>query len=126
MLNFLRQLDIVSRLVIVITFVLFVVALFIKGFGHGLLLEAGVFLVSVKLIMMAAKNVLLAKHLDDRLDRIETTLTRTVGLHESQRPSDPRWQERLLPDNCLLLAGFGAFWQLQERGSPSCEGEPSD
>src|SRR5258707_1734298 len=29
----------------------FVVALFIKGFGHGLLLEAGVFLISVKLIM---------------------------------------------------------------------------
>ena len=90
MFNFLRQLDIVSRLVIIITFVLFVVALFIKGFGHGLLLEAGVFLVSVKLIMMAAKNVLLAKHLDDRLDRIEVTLMRTVGLHESQRPSGPR------------------------------------
>ena len=90
MFNFLRQLDIVSRLVIIITFVLFVVALFIKGFGHGLLLEAGVFLISVKLIMMAAKNVLLAKHLDDRLDRIEVTLMRTVGLHESQRPSGPR------------------------------------
>ena len=90
MLNFLRQLDTVSRLVIIITFILFVVALFIKGFRHGLLLEAGVFLVSVKLIMMAAKNVLLAKHLDDRLDRIEVTLMRTVGLHESQRPSGPR------------------------------------
>ena len=90
MLNFLRQLDIVSRFVIVTTFVLFVVALYIKGFGHGLLLEAGVFLVSVKLMMMAAKNFLLAKHLDDRLDRIEATLTRTVGLLEPQRPSDPR------------------------------------
>ena len=90
MLNFLRQLDIVSRVVIVTTFVLFVVALFIKGFGHGLLLEAGVFLVSVKLIMMAAKNVLLAKHLDDRLDRIEAMLTRTVGNLEPQRPSGPR------------------------------------
>ena len=46
--NFLRHLDIVSQLVILTTFVLFVVALFIKGFGHGLLLEAGVFLISVK------------------------------------------------------------------------------
>ena len=90
MLNFLRQLDIVSRFVIVTTFVLFVVALYIKGFGHGLLLEAGVFLVSVKLMMMAAKNFLLAKHLDNRLDRIEATLRRTVGLPEPQRPSDPR------------------------------------
>jgi hypothetical protein len=82
MLKFLRHLDIVSQLVIVTTFVLFVVALFIKGFGHGLLLEAGVFLISVKLIMMAAKNFLLAKHLDDRLDRIEAALTRTVGIRE--------------------------------------------
>ena len=90
MLKFLRDLDIVSRLVIITTFVLFVVALYIKGFGHGLLLEAGVFLVSVKLMMMAAKNFLLAKHLDDRLDRIEATLTRTVGLLEPQHPSGPR------------------------------------
>ena len=88
--NFLRQLDIVSQIVIVTTFVLFVIALFIKGFGHGLLLEAGIFLVSVKLIMMAAKNVLLAKHLDDRLDRIEATLKRTVAVLEPQCPSGPR------------------------------------
>ena len=77
--NFLRHLDIVSQLVILTTFVLFVVALFIKGFGHGLLLEAGVFLISVKLIMMAHKNSILAKGLDDRLDRIEATLTRMKG-----------------------------------------------
>ena len=89
MLKFLRDLDIVSRLVIITTFVLFVIALFVKGFGHGLLLEAGVFLISVKLIMMAAKNFLLAKHLDNRLDRIEATLRRMVGLPEPQRPSDP-------------------------------------
>lgn len=35
---------------------LFILALFTKGFTHDLLLEAGVFLVSVKLIMMAYKN----------------------------------------------------------------------
>ena len=77
--NFLRNLDLVSQLVIVLTFVLFVVALWIKGFGHGLLLEAGVFLISVKLIMMAHKNSLLAKDLDDRLERIEATLTQMKG-----------------------------------------------
>jgi len=87
--NFLRHLDIVSQLVIVTTFVLFVVALFIKGFGHGLLLEAGVFMISVKLIMMAHKNSILAKDLDDRLDRMEVTLTRMEGRLELQRPSDP-------------------------------------
>ena len=87
--HLLRHLDIVSQFVIVTTFVLFVVALFIKGFGHGLLLEAGVFLVSVKLIIMAHKNTLLAKDLDDRLDRLQTTLTRMEGVFEAQRPSDP-------------------------------------
>jgi hypothetical protein len=34
----------------------FVTALFVKGFTHDLLLEAGVLLVSIKLIMMAYKN----------------------------------------------------------------------
>ena len=86
--KFVRHLDIVSQLVIVTTFVLFVVALFIKGFGHGLLLGAGVFLMSVKLIMMAHKNSLLAKDLDNRLDSIEATLTRMEGVLEPQRPSD--------------------------------------
>ena len=83
--NFQRHLDIVSQLVILTTFVLFVVALFIKGFGHGLLLEAGVFLISVKLIMMAQKNSILAKDLDNRLDRMEATLTRLEGLLEPRR-----------------------------------------
>jgi len=77
--TFLRHLDIVSQLVILTTFVLFVVALFIKGFGHGLLLEAGVFLISVKLIIMAHKNSILAKDLDDRLERIEAMLMRMKG-----------------------------------------------
>ena len=39
--KFLQPIDIASQLVIVTTFVLFVVALFIKGFDHGLLLAAG-------------------------------------------------------------------------------------
>jgi hypothetical protein len=39
-----------------LTLALFVAALFAKGFTHDLLLEAGVFLVSVKLILVAYKN----------------------------------------------------------------------
>jgi hypothetical protein len=86
--NFLGHLDIVSHVVIVITFVLFVAALFVKGFGHGLLLEAGVFLVSVKLIMMAHKNSILAKDLSERLDRMEATLSRLEQRFEAHRPPD--------------------------------------
>ena len=51
-----KKIDIGSALVIFITLFLFVIALFAKGMTHDLLLEAGVFLVSVKLIMMAHKN----------------------------------------------------------------------
>jgi putative effector of murein hydrolase len=43
-------------IVIVITVLLFTVALFVKGFTHNLLLEAGVLLVSIKLIIMAYRN----------------------------------------------------------------------
>ncbi|HMA23447.1 MAG TPA: hypothetical protein VKP00_05625, partial [Gemmatimonadaceae bacterium] len=41
---------------IVLTLALFVAALFIKGFTHDVLLEAGVFLVSVKLVLMSYKS----------------------------------------------------------------------
>jgi len=48
-----KYLDIGSIFVIIITFALFVLALFVKGFTHDLLLEAGIFLVSIKLMIMA-------------------------------------------------------------------------
>ena len=57
--------------VIVITFVLFVAALFVKGFTHDLLLEAGVFLVSVKLIVMAYKNSVISKEITKDLQDIK-------------------------------------------------------
>lgn len=40
-----RHLDVPTLLTIAVTLVLFAVALFVKGFTHDLLLEAGVFLV---------------------------------------------------------------------------------
>lgn len=58
-----------SIIVIVITFILFTAALFVKGLTHDLLLEAGVFLVSVKLIMMAYKNKL--NYMDVKKDLTE-------------------------------------------------------
>ena len=50
------KLDPGSLVVMAITLVLFAGALFTKGLTHDLLLEAGVFLVSVKLIIMAYKK----------------------------------------------------------------------
>ena len=53
-----KYLDVGSILIVMITFLLFLTALFVKGLTHDLLLEAGVLLVSVKIIMMAYKNSL--------------------------------------------------------------------
>jgi len=63
-----------SMIVIVITFVLFILALFTKGFTHDLLLEAGVFLVSVKLIMMAHKNSVIVESFRKELRKIKELL----------------------------------------------------
>jgi hypothetical protein len=64
-----RHFDRGSFIVILITFVLFVGAIFTKGFSHDLLLEAGIFLVSVKLIVMAYKHSVANRGLFDRLDQ---------------------------------------------------------
>jgi hypothetical protein len=74
MIDFRKHFDNGSLMVIVITFVLFVGALFTEGFTHDLLLEAGVFLVSVKLVIMAYKNGVATDRLMDRLDRIDDAL----------------------------------------------------
>ncbi len=79
-----RHLDIWSRLVILITFALFIAALFFKGLGHDLLLEAGVFLISVKLIMLAYKNSVDASQLNERLDSLQVTLIRMETLFETK------------------------------------------
>ncbi len=67
-------LDPLSVVVIVLTLVLFVIALFVKGFSHELLQECGVFLVSVKLIMMSHKNGVSARRAEERLAKIQNLL----------------------------------------------------
>ncbi len=49
-------------------------ALFAKGFTHDILLEAGVFLVSAKLIMMGYKNSLYIKSVENELKEIKGML----------------------------------------------------
>lgn len=63
-----------SLLVIVVTFILFAMALFFTGFTHDLLLEAGVFLVSVKLIIMTYKSSVSSQHIHRELDEIKSLI----------------------------------------------------
>jgi hypothetical protein len=69
-----KYIDLWSMIVIVITFVLFGIALFTKGFTHDVLLEGGVFLVSVKLIMMAFKNASHSRKVEIELSEIKELL----------------------------------------------------
>jgi hypothetical protein len=76
-----KHFDIGSLLVILITFVLFTIALFFTGFTHDLLLEAGVFLVSVKLIIMSYKSSVSTLHIDQELEEIKSLLIELQKKH---------------------------------------------
>lgn len=68
--------DLGSLIVIIVTFLLFTVALFTKGFTHDLLLEAAIFLVSVKLILMAYKGSIANREIRDELRDIKKLLNK--------------------------------------------------
>ena len=63
-----KLIDLSSLATLIATVVLFVVALFSKGLTHDLLLEAGVFLVSVKLVIAAYKQQVAYDAIVGRLD----------------------------------------------------------
>jgi hypothetical protein len=72
--SFWDQFDPSSLVVIFLTLVLFLLALFKKGFTQEVLLETAVFLVSVKLILLSHTNSVSAKKMDERLARIQNML----------------------------------------------------
>ena len=88
-----KSIDRGSLLVATITLGLFIAALFTKGLSHDLFLEAGVFLVSVKLIIMAYRNSVSVGQLDRKLDTILATLSNPVDKNRNKegksQESDP-------------------------------------
>jgi hypothetical protein len=69
-----KTLDTGTLVVIIVTFVLFALAIGQKGFTHDLLLESGIFLVSVKLILMAYKSNIMKESIETKLDAIHEAL----------------------------------------------------
>jgi hypothetical protein len=69
-----RYIDTGSMIVIIVTFVLFTVALFVKGLTKDMLLEAGVLLVSIKLIMMNFKSAQNMEYFRKELGEIKELL----------------------------------------------------
>ncbi len=69
-----KVLDSGTLTVIIVTFVLFALSLFTKGLTHDLLLEAGVFLISVKLIILAYKSNVMKESIENKLDIIHAAI----------------------------------------------------
>ena len=63
--------DLASRLTLLARIVLFGLATIVHGFGRELLLEAGVFLVSIKLVLSNYKIETFARKLETKLDSVE-------------------------------------------------------
>ncbi len=70
MLSLWKNLGLGSIAVITVTLILFLSALFVKGFTHDLLLEAAVFLVSVKLIIITYRNSQGVESIEKKLDLV--------------------------------------------------------
>lgn len=69
-----KHFDFGSIFIIIITLILFALALFFTGLTHDILLEAGVFLVSVKLIIMAYKASRSSRKIEFELQEIKELL----------------------------------------------------
>lgn len=74
-----RYFDKWTIVVILLTIVLFVVALFVKGFTHQLLIEAGVLLVSIKVILMSYQNIRNFEDLKKDLNEIKKLIEEKVA-----------------------------------------------
>jgi hypothetical protein len=69
----LKPFDPQSVIVFILTVLLYA-ALFVKGFTHDLFIETGVLLVSIKLILLAQKNVRTGENLKQHLLHIDELL----------------------------------------------------
>ncbi len=74
-----------TLVVMIVTLLLFIGSLITKDFTHDLLLEAGVFLISVKLMIMAYKNTLTAEAIQNQLQEIKVMMEKQAKIELSGR-----------------------------------------
>jgi low affinity Fe/Cu permease len=87
-----KYLDPGTTLVVLTTLGLFIAALFVKGLTHDILLGTGVFLVSVKLIILNYKNTKGVEAIQDKLDiflRQEKNLEKALITIKKNQASEP-------------------------------------
>ena len=69
-----KNFDLANAITIALTFALFAIALFATGFTKDLLLEAGVLLISIKIILMGSANRDSNKEIMKKLNEINEKL----------------------------------------------------
>jgi len=80
---------IVTIIIIVITLGLFVAALFTKGVTHDIFLEAGVLLISIKIILLSYRNNAIVKNIQKQLNDVNSLLLLiNKKTHNSSKSSD--------------------------------------
>jgi hypothetical protein len=80
---------IVTIIIIVITVGLFVAAIFTKGLIHDIFLEAGVLLISIKIILLSYRNNAIIKNIQKQLDNMNSLLLSiNKKTHDSSKASD--------------------------------------
>ena len=91
--NLRKHFDVWSLIVVALTLILFLSALFVTGFTHDLLLEAGVFLVSLKLILMAYKNSVSNDSMQQKLEDIHSAIKQLGQSHAPNSTPHPDARE---------------------------------
>jgi hypothetical protein len=76
-----KIIDLSSSIIIALTLFLFIGAIFLKGITKDILLETGVFLVSLKIIMMIYKNKVMENEIKEKLNTIEKLIKEKDGIN---------------------------------------------
>ncbi len=80
---------IATIVIILITIGLFAAALFTKGLTHDIFLEAGVLLISIKIILLSCRNNAIVKNIQKQLDNMNSLLLLiNKKTHNSSKSSD--------------------------------------
>jgi hypothetical protein len=83
-----KGIDLGTGIVIVLTAALFCLSLVVHGFTHEVFLESGVFLISVKLILITTKLAASEQRLETHLKQIKELLANGKGA-SSMKETDP-------------------------------------
>jgi hypothetical protein len=79
-----KYLSITDMIVIIITALLFLIALFMNGISKELLLEVGILLVSIKLILMNYKNATANEKILEELGQLKKRISKTDNTNSEE------------------------------------------